>query len=84
MAITMRFKNLGVGFFKHEGKVYFAMPHGEMMIHFPVLNGKISRKSDESSIFPDEDIEVIPFKEMSAHGLEIKPGDNLNEPRFWT
>lgn len=80
----MRFGMLECGFFRYLGKIYFAMPHGKMIFHFPVKDGKICSYSDDSNIYPDEAINVIPLQDMASHGIQIKQGDNPFEKRFWS
>ncbi len=82
--IIMRYGDLECGFFQYNNKIYFAMPHGRWIFHFPVIDGKISRGSDDSNIYPDEEIKILLFKELEDYGFYIKNGDNPFDDQFWS
>jgi len=82
--ISMQFGKLECGFFRYLDSIYFAMPHGKMIFHFPVKDGKICRQSDGSNIYPGESISVIPLQDMANHGMQINQGDNPLDQRFWS
>lgn len=82
--ISMRWGILECGFFRYLGKIYFAMPHGRMVFHFPIKDGKISKYSDGSNIYPGAEISVIPIQDMVNHGMQIKQGDDPFDEQFWS
>ncbi len=82
--VNMKWGRLECGFFRYRDQIYFAMPHGKMVFHFPVKDGKICNHSDSSNICPGEEISVIPLQDMANHGMQIKQDDNPLDQRFWS
>lgn len=82
--VEMRFDELECGFFMYCEQLYFAFPHGKFVLYFPVKDGKIQRRSDESYIFDLEMITVIPLPEVSKYGMPINENENPMDSRFWS
>jgi len=82
--VTISFGRLANGFFRKCGNLYFAMQHGRWTFHFPVIAGRISRNSDGTTIYPNEEVQLVPLSELRAAGLDIHEGDNPMAERFWS
>jgi len=74
--IRMKFGELKSGYFKYDGKLYYAGQHGKWTFHFPVVGGAISRRSDRSNIWPNDIVEVIPREDWPEHSLPVEWANN--------
>jgi len=75
------------GFFLIVGdpskQVYCAMTHGQRTFCFPIKDGKICREHDSAILQSNDLVEVIHILDTAEHGVDIKEGDELDDPRFW-
>ncbi|NTU99424.1 hypothetical protein HGA64_05490 [Candidatus Falkowbacteria bacterium] len=81
--LKMRFGVLSQGFILFDGKPYLNMMHGQYNLLFPVVDGKISRKSEDLDIPPEEVIEVIALEGLEKFGIIMTETDNLMDQKFW-
>lgn len=69
---TVRFGSLASGFFKYQGKIFYAGQYGKNTLGFPVVDGKISK---QTNFFPSPDIEVETIsgkEEWEKFGLNLE------------